>query len=129
MNKDVKSVLAINLKNLMRHKYGKIHQSKLRDDSGVAHATIGRLIRAEVAPNTETLDCIAKAFDVNPWMLLVPDLDVVDLPHLAHPAGVGLDRVTSIYKALDDEGRAFMDNAANVSWVMLQGRQKKRKLG
>lgn len=122
----IKEILATNLNRLMAW-HGYTSSKTLAAASGVGHGTIDRLQKAQADVRIETLDALAKVFKMELWQLLVPDLDVADMPHLAHPTGIGLDRVISTYKALDDEGRAVVDNAADASWTVFQIRSKARK--
>lgn len=64
----------------------KIPQSFLTK-KGVAQATIGRILRAEVSPRCETVAIIARYFDLQPWQLLVEGLDPAAPPLLRVPTG------------------------------------------
>lgn len=75
-------ILAQNLTALMAGKIDKESQSALKRRSGVAQATIGRILRKEVNYRIETVAALARAFNLEPWQLLVPDLDPGNLPVL-----------------------------------------------
>lgn len=55
---------------------------KLAKKTGLGTGTISRLRNGQVNANLETLDAIAKAFDVEPWQLLVPKMDPSNAPVL-----------------------------------------------
>lgn len=55
---------------------------KLAKKTGLGTGTISRLRNGSVNANLETLDAIAKAFDVEPWQLLVPGMDPNNTPVL-----------------------------------------------
>lgn len=78
---DTKMVIAQNLKNLMAHR--QITQMELGKRAGVTQSTIGRLLRAEVAASTDTLDAVAKFFDLEAWQMCIPNLDPANPPLIA----------------------------------------------
>lgn len=67
-------VLARNLAALMaknKHSQGYVHKR-----TGVSQSTVGRILNCDVAATSDTLDAIAKLYDVFAWQLIVPELDV-----------------------------------------------------
>lgn len=77
-------MLRQNLKLLMvTTKDGPNSQSALRRKSGVAQATIGRILseRGENA-RIETIDRLARAYGLEGWQLLVPGMDPSNPPVL-----------------------------------------------
>lgn len=55
---------------------------QLHARSGVSTGTIDRLRRAEAATGIDNIGAIAAAFDLQPWQLLVPDLQPTNPPVL-----------------------------------------------
>lgn len=79
---DMKQVLAGNLKRLMEHRYGGENQTALAKESKVSQATVGRIMRKEVAAGVVNIAKLARAFHLAPWQLVVPDLDPTSPPVL-----------------------------------------------
>lgn len=76
----IKHTLAVNLRSIMRKQH--LTQMALKTKSGIAQATIGRILREDSAADIDTLDAIAKACAMQPWQLLVPGLDPDNPPIL-----------------------------------------------
>jgi transcriptional regulator with XRE-family HTH domain len=55
---------------------------KLAKKTKLGTGTISRLRNGTVNANLETLEVIARAFDVQPWQLLVPDMEPGNAPVL-----------------------------------------------
>lgn len=64
-------VLSQNLKALLKHGHGPSTQMDLAARSGIAQATIGRILRAETSATIDTVAKIAKAYGLEAWQLLV----------------------------------------------------------
>ena len=78
-----RAVLRQNLKALMLNGDGPRSQSALHKKSGVAQATIGRILSVEGEnARIETVDRIAKAYGLEPWQLLVAGMDPANAPVL-----------------------------------------------
>ncbi|MCC7173280.1 MAG: hypothetical protein IT459_22720 [Planctomycetes bacterium] len=74
--------LAANLERLM-DQYADLNSSpKLEAKSHVKLATINRIRRCETGATLDTLDALAGAFDLQPWQLLVPDMQPDNPPVL-----------------------------------------------
>lgn len=73
MDKKPRRLLAENLRRLMDANNMSTHAMKRA--SGLPQTTIARILREEVAVTLDTLMPLAKALRLEPWMLLVPDLD------------------------------------------------------
>lgn len=73
--KNINEIVADNLSRLMDHVPELDSQGKLHKKSKVAQSTIGRTLRKETSITVENLASIAYAFELQPWQLLVPDLD------------------------------------------------------
>lgn len=78
-----RAVLRQNLKALMTEGDGPRSQSALHKRSGVAQATIGRILSGE-GENTriETVERLAKAYGLEAWQLLVAGMDPANAPVL-----------------------------------------------
>lgn len=76
----LKPVLASNLKALMELR--KLSQMELHRRSRVAQATIGRILREETAADVDTISALAKGLDLEPWQLLIPNIDPGNPPVL-----------------------------------------------
>lgn len=74
--------LALNVKALMARTGGPSTQGELHRRSGVAQATIGRILKGDQTARVETVAMIAKAYGLEPWQLLVPGMDPTNPPTL-----------------------------------------------
>jgi transcriptional regulator with XRE-family HTH domain len=101
-----RAVLARNLRNLMATKAGPRSQTALRKKSGVAQATIGRILKQETEAGVETVDRLAKAFGLEGWQMMVPGMDPTNPPVLM--------AATPAEKALYDRLRATVEDIANL---------------
>jgi transcriptional regulator with XRE-family HTH domain len=63
-------VVANNIETFMKKSPLLDNQSKLSRKSGVAQATIGRILRQETSATIETIDLLAEAFGVEAYCLL-----------------------------------------------------------
>lgn len=70
---DTKTILANNLKVLKGY-YG-ISTLKMAKKCGVGNGTIGRALLGQGALDLDSITSIAVAFKLEPWQLLVPNLD------------------------------------------------------
>lgn len=78
-----REILAANLERLMAEADGDGRtQIGLKRASGVAQATIGRILRRETDATIDTVQALALAFELHAWQLLVPNLDVKQPPTL-----------------------------------------------
>lgn len=75
--------LADNLNRLM----DKHHESnqRLADACGVANGAIHRIRHATTAVTLTTLEKLARHYRLEPWQLLIEDLDDAHPPQLAYP--------------------------------------------
>lgn len=80
---NVRATLRQNLQALMESGHGPRSQSALRKKSGVAQATIGRIL-SDKGENSgvETVERIAKAYDLEAWQLLIAGMDPKNPPVL-----------------------------------------------
>jgi transcriptional regulator with XRE-family HTH domain len=75
-------LVAANLQRLMAASADCRSQAALARRSKVPQRTIGRILNKEVTPSLDVLEQLAKAFDLLPWQLLVPELDPRNAPVL-----------------------------------------------
>lgn len=75
------TVLASNLRALMDAKQDT--QVDLSKRSGINQGLISRILRAEHAVRIDTLENLARAYDLAAWQLLVPNLDPSNPPTFA----------------------------------------------
>lgn len=76
---------------------------KLAKATGLGHGTIQRARNGEVALAIDSLAAIAQAFELEPWQLLVEDLDPANPPLLAEIAEAQLrliERLKTLSKDL-----------------------------
>lgn len=69
-----------NVKALMEHHWGREHLSRLSREAAIGLATTSRIKACNTSVGIDVLAAIAKAFDLQPWHLLVPGLDVRNPP-------------------------------------------------
>jgi hypothetical protein len=79
---EMSEVVAQNLRRLMDDHVELRTQSALARRSKVPQRTIGRIVNKEVTPSLDVLEDLAKPFDLQPWQLLVPNLDPKNPPVL-----------------------------------------------
>jgi transcriptional regulator with XRE-family HTH domain len=72
--------LAANLAKLMASHPELRTQAAVAKKAHVDQRTVGRIVHMEHAPSTLQIDKLARAFGLEPWMLLVPDFDARDPP-------------------------------------------------
>lgn len=75
-------LLAANLETLMHARPTLRTQSAVAKAAAVDQRTVGRILRCEHAPTLAQVEKLAKAFALQPWQLLAPELDPEDLPVL-----------------------------------------------
>ena len=82
-NRDSRAVLWENVSALMRQRYGKEHLTKFAKDIGAGPGTATRIKNQETSIGLDVIDRIAVEFKLEPWQLLVPNLDPTNPPVLA----------------------------------------------
>lgn len=93
-------ILAANVNRLMDA--GKWANRRLSKASGVSEGAIQRARRADVSANLETIEGLAAVFHVDPWMMLVEDLDPANLPTMTFPTAQER-KLYERFKSLADE--------------------------
>ena len=76
------ALFARNLREAMTHARPKLSQQALARASGIAQASIGRILRGEQSPTLDAMEDLARALDVAPWMMLVDGFDPSNPPVL-----------------------------------------------
>ena len=64
-----------NLEKLMKADRTLNSQPKVAAASKVAQTSVGRILRGEQSPTLDMVQALATAFDLEPWQMLVPDLE------------------------------------------------------
>ena len=80
---DSKLVLWENVSALMKAKYGRENLTRLAAEAKVGPGTVSRIKAHETSVGLDVVEAIARIFKVEPWQLLVPGLDVADLPAIS----------------------------------------------
>lgn len=81
MDANSKKTLAKNVALLIVHRYGEMNQGAFIRDSKIANGNVTRLLGGETSVGLDLLDRLAKFFNIQPWALLVPNLNPSDLPN------------------------------------------------
>lgn len=76
----VSAVLWANVLAVMTKHYGKENLTKLARDCKIGPGTASRIKDQETSVGIDTLHKIATKFDLQPWHLLLPGLDVSNPP-------------------------------------------------
>lgn len=106
--KKVGEILAANATALMAKKYGKVNVTKLAGEPGLSVGVAGRIKNGENV-QLDSIQAFAKAFGLEPWQALVPNLEVESPPKLGGSASEWpLDMVDKTrYLALSRRSRDF----------------------
>lgn len=75
MNETARSILAENLKALMAARPGLGTFTEIVAAGGPSNGTLDRIRRQESGCSVDQLDLLARVFGLEPWQLLVPNLD------------------------------------------------------
>jgi hypothetical protein len=70
-----KVVLRDNVHSLMHHHWGGYAATRLSRESGVGVGTIGRINDAQTSVGIDVIEAIARVWGLEPWHLLIPNLD------------------------------------------------------
>lgn len=73
-------ILADNLRKLMKASKDLTSQADVGAKAGVNQRTVGRILNQEHFPTLDILEAIAGVFKLEPWQLLVPNLDPSNPP-------------------------------------------------
>lgn len=78
----IREVIRNNLEKLIAHHQKLNHHSTIRGSAKIGGGTIGGLLTGTRATTIDNVAKTAKAFGLEPWQLLVPNLDPENLPRL-----------------------------------------------
>ncbi len=101
-NRTSREVIAKNLFHLMESAPHLNSQPKVAARSGLGQTSIGRILRTEAGATVDSLDAIAKAFGIEPWHLLVPNLDPHCLPKVMSLSDKEFDLMEKMRLAAQD---------------------------
>lgn len=79
---DSKKTLRENVSNLMKSRYGGENLTRLAADAKVGPGTVTRIKEQETSIGIDLIAKVARVFKLDPWQLLVPDLDPKRAPSL-----------------------------------------------
>lgn len=79
---NLRGTLARNLETVMQKVPALGSQPKIAVKGKLGQSSVGRVLRAEVAVNLDNLEGLAKAANLKPWQLLVPELDPMNPPRI-----------------------------------------------
>lgn len=113
---DPKAVLWGNLEALMKKQYGAVNTTRLAADSGVSVGSIGRIKAQTTSVGLDILKELAAHFNLEPWQLLVPGLDIEAPPTIQVLPATGLlmpmvDQAR--YHALPEQKRILIQGYVN----------------
>ena len=77
---DSKTVLWNNVSALMRKRWNCENLSKLAREAGIGPGSATRIKEQRTSVGLDVLEKVAACFDLEPWQLLVANLDPDDLP-------------------------------------------------
>lgn len=86
----------------MSTKPGPNSQMALAKRSGVAQATIGRILREETGVTIDTLDELAKAYGLEGWQLMVAGMDPTNPPVIQAVTKEERELYKRLKSAIDD---------------------------
>lgn len=86
---DLSAVLSDNLAAMMAASAGLRTQTAVaKATSGVVNqTTVSRILKRQISPTAATIAALAAAFGIEPWQMLVPEIDPANLPVLRTPRG------------------------------------------
>lgn len=77
---DAKHIVKENLKTLMSHDRALKNPYAVGEKAGVGKSTVQRALQCTSGMKLEKLESLAKAFELEPWQILIPELDPAS-PH------------------------------------------------
>lgn len=121
ISKTAVQIAADNLARLMHARQELGTLEKLEPKAGVGKSTIGRLKNGDVSVGVATLEGVARAFKLEPWQMLVENLDPL-APPILRTSEIALSeaerKLIDLYRA-SPMAHGFIESAlkANVSLV------------
>lgn len=106
-NPKTSDTLITNLKTLMN--VTKMTKDQVATKSGISSRMISYILAGEKTPSIELAEALGKAFGLSGWHMIMPSL-----PYDLAKSGklYELDELVRNYVASDDEGRDFLNKAA-----------------
>lgn len=80
---DAKKILWDNLLSLMVMRYGEENIYRLNKESGISKGTLARIKDQKTAVGLDLLEKLADFFHMQPWQMLIPELDPKNPPVFA----------------------------------------------
>lgn len=77
---DAKQILWTNVRALMSYHWGRESLNRLAREACIGPGTATRIKDQRTSVGVDTLDKVAKAFDLHAWQLLMPNLDPSNPP-------------------------------------------------
>lgn len=99
-----RQVLATNLKALMASHPALDTFGKIVAAGGPSNGTLDRIRRMESGASIDQLDTLAKIYGLEPWQLLVPNLDPTNPPMLAAISAKQMEMLERIKQAAKELG-------------------------
>lgn len=105
MDRQTRAAIARNIRQL--REAAALSQAQLATKAGIGQTSISNMERVDgKSPTAETLECVASALRVPPWILMLPEIPS-DLSTLKH-----LERLALTYLSVGDAGRRTIDTIA-----------------
>lgn len=111
----IRAVLAANLRALMSRQHPEMTEHELarlakRHGGELSQSTVHRMLHGQTSCGVDHLATLAMVFELEPWQLLVPDLDPTDPPVLASvsPPSDRPHQALSVSARHARPGRAFV---------------------
>ena len=117
---DSKKVLWDNVSKLMVMRYGKENLTKLANSAKFGPGTATRIKDQETSVGTDILDKIADTFGLETWQLLVPHLDVENLPALEGVKWPFELILPSQYQQIDADVKRRLESELAGEWMRVQ---------
>lgn len=103
---NIEKVLASNLKRLMKARGWSARELSRRSKGEISDRYVGMLRQGQSSATLNIIEVLAEALEVDPWQLLVPNLD--PLPERAQR----LSALVEHYNATPDDGRFHIERVA-----------------
>jgi len=86
-----KAVLWANVSTLMRAQYGKENLTRMAKEAAIGPATASRIKEQKTSVGLDVVDTLAALFKIEPWQLLVPQLEAAQRKTLTAWPFAGID--------------------------------------
>lgn len=120
MRNETTIVIRDNVRRLMLA-HGKMSQRELAKLAGIAQSSVSYITTYEDEhdrhPTSATIEAVARAFNVEPWQLMIPDVPLEVLQSRR------LGKLLADYSASSDEGRKAVERVASDELRYARARQ------